>query len=56
MKGYENIYVAGDTTNLPISKAGSTAHFKSDVVADNLIAEIKEGHPARDYGGKLCVL
>jgi sulfide:quinone oxidoreductase len=52
-EGYENVYVAGDTTNLPISKAGSTAHFESDVVADNLIAEIKEGHPAKDYDGKV---
>ncbi len=49
----ENVYVAGDTTNIPISKAGSTAHFEADVVADNLIAEIKEGHPARDYDGKV---
>jgi len=52
-EGYENVCVAGDTTNLPISKAGSTAHFESDVVADNLIAEIKEGHSARDYDGKV---
>ncbi|WP_456465979.1 NAD(P)/FAD-dependent oxidoreductase [Persephonella sp.] len=52
-EGYDNVYVCGDTTNLPISKAGSTAHFEADVVAENLIAEIKEGHPARDYDGKV---
>ena len=26
MEGRKNVYVLGDTTNLPISKAGSTAH------------------------------
>lgn len=52
-EGHNNVYVCGDTTNLPISKAGSTAHFEADVVAENLIAEIKEDHPARDYDGKV---
>ena len=33
MEGSEDVFVLGDATNLPISKAGSTAHFEADVVA-----------------------
>jgi sulfide:quinone oxidoreductase len=33
VKGQERIYAIGDTTDLPLSKAGSTAHFEAPVVA-----------------------
>lgn len=33
---YPNIFVIGDATNLPSSKAGSVAHFQSEVLADNI--------------------
>lgn len=43
-KAFENIFVIGDATNLPTSKAGSVAHFEADVLHENLIATI-EGRP-----------
>ncbi len=53
MEGRENVFVLGDTTNLPISKAGSTAHFEADALAANLAAMVKIGTPVRDYDGKV---
>lgn len=41
---WENIFVLGDASNIPTSKAGSVVHFASDVLFDNLIAAI-EGRP-----------
>lgn len=43
-KNFDNIYVIGDATNLPTSKAGAVAHYEADVVSENLMREI-EGHP-----------
>lgn len=53
MEGADNIYVLGDATNLPISKAGSTAHFEADVVANNLINRLRGGHGSIRYDGKV---
>ena len=41
---YENIFVLGDASNIPTSKAGSVVHFASEVLFDNLMAVI-EGRP-----------
>ncbi|HEU4740116.1 MAG TPA: FAD/NAD(P)-binding oxidoreductase [Meiothermus sp.] len=41
VKDHPNIYALGDTTNLPISKAGSTAHFEAPVIAERIAAEIQ---------------
>ncbi len=43
-KKYENIFALGDAANLPTSKAGSVAHFASEVFVDNFIRHI-EGMP-----------
>ena len=32
----QNIFVAGDATNVPASKAGSTAHFQTDNLVENV--------------------
>jgi sulfide:quinone oxidoreductase len=53
MKGYDNVYVLGDTTNLPVSKTGSAAHFEAEVVSENIASIIKMGTPVRDYDGKV---
>ena len=53
MDGRENVFVLGDTTNLPISKAGSTAHFEAEVVGENIAAMVKLGAPVRRYDGKV---
>jgi sulfide:quinone oxidoreductase len=52
-EGSENVFVVGDTTNIPISKAGSTAHFEADTIVDNLTSLLKEDRWARDYDGKV---
>ena len=53
IEGHENAFVIGDTTNLPISKAGSTAHFEAETLAENIASTIKIGTPVRDYDGKV---
>ncbi|MBX5464598.1 MAG: NAD(P)/FAD-dependent oxidoreductase [Clostridia bacterium] len=53
MKGQERIYVLGDATDLPISKAGSTAHYESEVVARNLVHELRGEPPVTLYDGKV---
>ena len=53
MEGYDNVYVLGDTTNLPVSKTGSAAHFEAEVVAQNIASMVKIGAPVREYDGKV---
>ena len=53
MEGSTNIYVVGDTTNLPISKAGSTAHFESDIIVENIASELRNGLTPFRYDGKV---
>jgi len=36
-RDYDNIFVLGDATNLPSSKAGSVAHFQVDVFIENFM-------------------
>ena len=36
-KSYENIFVIGDATDLPSSKAGAVAHFQADVLTENIV-------------------
>lgn len=43
-KDWDNIFVIGDATDLPSSKAGSVAHFESEILFENLMAVIK-GEP-----------
>ena len=48
---YENIYVLGDNTDVPTSKAGSVAHFEAAVVERNLLRQIQCQEPLPDYDG-----
>jgi sulfide:quinone oxidoreductase len=43
-KQHQNIFVLGDATDLPSSKAGSVAHFQSEGLAENILHYIK-GEP-----------
>ncbi len=52
-EGSTNVFVVGDTTNIPISKAGSTAHFEADTLIENLSSLVTESCWARDYDGKV---
>ncbi|MFW5910248.1 MAG: NAD(P)/FAD-dependent oxidoreductase [Thiohalospira sp.] len=53
VEGHDNAFVLGDTTNLPISKAGSTAHYEAEVLGENIAAQVKHGRRVRDYDGKV---
>ncbi len=37
---HENIFVIGDATNVPASKAGSVAHFQAETLTDNILLYI----------------
>ncbi|WP_297088555.1 FAD/NAD(P)-binding oxidoreductase [uncultured Draconibacterium sp.] len=41
---HENIFVLGDASNIPTSKAGSVAHFAAEILFENLLSAI-EGRP-----------
>jgi sulfide:quinone oxidoreductase len=45
-KAHENIFVIGDATDLPSSKAGSVAHFQADILFENLLSAM-EGRALR---------
>jgi sulfide:quinone oxidoreductase len=56
VKGHENIYALGDATDLPLSKAGSTAHFEAPVVAERVAAAVQGRAPRgkhAEYEGKV---
>jgi sulfide:quinone oxidoreductase len=51
-----NVYALGDATDLPLSKAGSTAHFEAPVIAERISASVEGRAPAgkhADYEGKV---
>jgi len=43
----ENIFVIGDATNLPTSKAGSVAHFEAEILTENILRYIA-GKPLKE--------
>ncbi len=45
-KAHANIFVIGDATDLPTSKAGSVAHFEAEVLTENILCYLK-GEPLR---------
>ena len=46
-KEYANIFVLGDASNIPASKAGSVAHFEAEILTANILHYIK-GEPLRE--------
>lgn len=46
-KQFENVFVIGDATNVPTSKAGSVAHFEAEVLTENVLSYIK-GFPLEE--------
>ncbi len=44
-KNFDNIFVIGDATNVPTSKAGAVAHYEADTIIENLVREM-DGQPA----------
>lgn len=50
-KGWENVWVIGDATDVPASKAGSVAHFMLDVLEENLARHIEGLPPLPRFDG-----
>lgn len=50
-KGHENIFVVGDATDVPASKAGSVAHFEADGLVKNLLRVIAGKAPENEFDG-----
>ncbi|MCX7611092.1 MAG: NAD(P)/FAD-dependent oxidoreductase [Ignavibacterium sp.] len=50
-EGFENIFVIGDATNLPSSKAGSVAHFQADILVENFLDVIEGRKPSAKFDG-----
>jgi sulfide:quinone oxidoreductase len=46
-----NVFVIGDATDLPSSKAGSVAHFQGEILEHNLLAAIAGKELAPDFDG-----
>jgi sulfide:quinone oxidoreductase len=55
-KRHDDIYAVGDATDIPISKAGATAHYEGLVVAENIAARIKGEQPPEKYNGKVTCI
>ena len=51
--GLENVYVIGDTVDLPVSKAGGACHNQAPVIANNITAQIRLGAPNSVYDGRV---
>jgi sulfide:quinone oxidoreductase len=47
----ENIFVIGDATDLPSSKAGSVAHFEGEVLEENLLRAIEGRELLPEFDG-----
>jgi sulfide:quinone oxidoreductase len=56
VKGQERMFAIGDATDLPLSKAGSTAHFEAPIVVERIVAAVEGREPdavAGSYTGKV---
>ncbi len=57
VKGQDGIWALGDTTNLPVSKAGSVAHYQSAALSKNVAARAHGHGPVARYDGKtICFI
>ena len=50
-KAFEDIFVVGDATNLPSSKAGSVAHFQVDILVDNIMRQLDQRDLLPEFDG-----
>ncbi len=46
-KNYTNVFVIGDASNIPASKAGSVAHFEAEILTENILRYVK-GEPLKE--------
>jgi sulfide:quinone oxidoreductase len=50
-KAHKNVFVIGDATNVPASKAGSVAHFEAETLADNIVLFTKGYKLKEEFDG-----
>ncbi len=50
-EGLEDVFVIGDATNVPASKAGSVAHFESEILFENILEHIDGRPPSARFDG-----
>ncbi len=50
-KEHDNIFVIGDATDVPASKAGSVAHFEAETLTDNIILSTKGYKLKEEFDG-----
>jgi sulfide:quinone oxidoreductase len=48
---YNNVFVIGDASNVPASKAGSVAHFEAEILTENILRFIKNEPLKEDFDG-----
>lgn len=47
----ENIFAIGDATNIPTSKAGSVAHFETEILTENILSFIEGKELSHNFDG-----
>lgn len=50
-KKFANVFVIGDATNVPASKAGSVAHFEGEILLENILSFINNQPLEAKYDG-----
>lgn len=50
-KQFENIFVIGDASNIPASKAGSVAHFEAEILTENILRFINKEPLKEEFDG-----
>ena len=54
LAGQDDVYVIGDATNIPISKAGSAAHYQAESLVNNIVHRLRGLPETARYDGKLA--
>ncbi len=50
-KKYPDVFVIGDATNVPTSKAGSVVHFEAEILTENILSYIKGQKLEQEFDG-----
>lgn len=50
-KAHQNVFVIGDATDVPASKAGSVAHFEAEVLTKNILHSMNGQSLEKDFDG-----
>lgn len=53
LRAGDRIYALGDAADIAVPKSGAAAHYQADVVAANLLSEIRGFEPAVRYDGRV---